>query len=75
VPLVYVHGCTVVRGLVTRPGRRRRHIFVTHESTVAVQDVSVSAHAVTPVGGVLDVLSAAQLLRNVHFFLAKIKSH
>lgn len=68
ITLVDEQGRSVLGWLVPRPRRLlgRGHVVDAHKTTVALQDVAVSAHAVPPVGRVLDMLSTTQ--RNVHSF-------
>ena len=58
--LIDIQRCGVISRLVASPRGGWRHIFVTDESSVAMEDISVATHAVTPVCRMLYVFCSSE---------------
>ena len=73
VTLISVKCCGVLSWLESGPRGRRWHISVAYQATITCDDVGVTAHTITPVSRVLNVLCARQLLRKFHLLCFKTK--
>ena len=65
VSLIDIQGCCIFCGLVARPRWSVWHIFDADETSVPMQDVGVTALAITPVCRVLDVFCSRERRRHV----------